>query len=374
VGQKTHPIGFRLGGVKDWQAHWFAAKASDYRALTLEDQAIRRAIQERYGDSGAIARVEIERGPQDLVVTINTARPGIVIGRGGQRVDELRGDLERLTGKRARLNIHEMRQPELDANLVARNVAEQLERRVAYRRALRLTMQRTMQAGARGIKIIVSGRLGGAEIARTDGAMEGRIPLHTLRADIDFAISEARTTFGQIGVKVWIYKGEVMSSTETIRSRVMDRMTAGPGSAPGRGQGGRGRGRGGRQQSRRDRPAPARQAPETDAAPTDRETTPSDEPAVEAPPEPVAAASAEPEAVAPATPAETEAPAATTETKEETAAPPKKRTRSTSKRATTTRRRRKSATPKSKPDAEPAKDEPPAEEAAKPDESGAAES
>jgi len=271
VGQKTHPIGFRLGGIKDWQAHWFAGRTSEYRALTLEDQAIRRVVQERYGDSGAIASVEIERGPQDLVVTINTARPGIVIGRGGQRVDELRADLESLTRKRARLNIHEMRQPELDATLVARNVAEQLERRVAYRRALRLTMQRTMQAGAQGIKIIVSGRLGGAEIARTDGAMEGRIPLHTLRADIDFAIAEARTTFGQIGVKVWIYKGDVISSTEAIRSRALDRMTAGAGpTGPARAP--RGRGRPGRQPGRRERAAAA--APVAGAeAPTAAEAT-----------------------------------------------------------------------------------------------------
>ena len=307
MGQKTHPIGFRLGGVKDWQAHWFAAKASDYRALTLEDQVIRKAVRERYGDSGAIARVEIERGPQDLVVTISTARPGIVIGRGGQRVDELRGDLERLTGKRARLNIQEVRQPELDATLVARNVAEQLERRIAYRRALRLTMQRTTLAGARGIKIIVSGRLGGAEIARTDGAMEGRIPLHTLRADIDFAIAEARTTYGQIGVKVWIYKGDVMSSAEAIRTRALDRMTAG--SAPSAARGGRGRGR---PPGRREGPAAGRRGgpppvePEA-AAPAEPEAAAPAEPEVKAPEEPEAAAPAEPEAAAPAEP-EAEAP------------------------------------------------------------------
>ena len=204
MGQKTHPIGFRLGVIQDWQAHWFANKARDYRRLTLEDESIRTLIDGRYGDSGAISRVDIERGPQDLVVTINTARPGIIIGRGGQRVDELRSDLEKLTGKRARLNIQEVRQPELDAKLVGRSVAEQLERRVAYRRAMRLTIQRTMQAGAKGIKIIASGRLGGAEIARSDKQMAGRIPLHTLRAEIDFAISEAKTTFGVVGVKVWI--------------------------------------------------------------------------------------------------------------------------------------------------------------------------
>jgi len=314
--------------VKDWQAHWFAAKASDYRALTLEDQTIRRAIATRYGDSGSISRVEIERGPQDLVVTINTARPGIVIGRGGQRVDELRGDLERLTGKRARLNIQEIRQPELDAYLVGRNVAEQLERRVAYRRALRLTMQRTLQAGALGIKVIVSGRLGGAEIARTDGAMEGRVPLHTLRANIDFAIAEAHTSFGQIGVKVWIYRGDVMSSADAIRTRVLDRMTAGTaGGRPGRG---RGRPSGqGRPPDRRERAGPARQVtppaePQTESAAVP-ETAAPPEPEVTAPSEPEAAAPAEPKAEATAAP-EAEAPAepepeAATPSEPEAAAP-----------------------------------------------------
>ena len=381
MGQKTHPIGFRLGGVKDWQAHWFAAKASDYRALTLEDQAIRRAIQERYGDSGAIARVEIERGPQDLVVTINTARPGIVIGRGGQRVDELRGDLERLTGKRARLNIQEMRQPELDASLVARNVAEQLERRIAYRRALRLTMQRTMQSGALGIKVKVSGRLGGAEIARTDGAMEGRIPLHTLRADVDFAIAEARTTFGQIGVKVWIYKGDVMSSDEAIRARVLDRMTAGPG--PSTGRAGRGRARpaerqpgrreragvaqpGGPPSDRPDTVTPAGPEAETPAKP---EAVTLAEPMDKAPQEPEAEARTEAEEGAPAS-AESEAPA-----------PPKKRTRSrprktsADKTAKPSSRSRRKATP-ADADAAPAPEESavPAEEEPKPDDAGSAES
>ena len=365
MGQKTHPIGFRLGGVKDWQAHWFAAKASDYRALTLEDQTIRRAIRERYGDSGAIARVEIERGPQDLVVTINTARPGIVIGRGGQRVDELRGDLERLTGKRARLNIQEMRQPELDATLVARNVAEQLERRIAYRRALRLTMQRTMQSGALGIKVKVSGRLGGAEIARTDGAMEGRIPLHTLRADVDFAIAEARTTFGQIGVKVWIYKGDVMSSDEAIRARVLDRMTAGPG--PSTGRAGRGRARpAGRQPDRRER-----------AGVTQPGGPPSDRPDTVTPAGPEAEAPAKPEAEA-RTEAEEGAPASV---ESETPAPPKKRTRSrprktsADKTAKPSSRSRRKATP-ADTDAAPAPEESaaPAEEEPKPDDAGSAES
>jgi small subunit ribosomal protein S3 len=227
MGQKTHPIGFRLGGVQDWRAHWFASKASDYRRLTEEDHKIRGLISGRYAESGAISRVEIERGTQDLVVTINTARPGIIIGRGGTRVDELRGDLEKLTEKRSRLNIQEIRQPELDATLVGQSIAEQLERRVAYRRAVRLAMQRTMQSGALGIKVVVSGRLGGAEIARTDKQKEGRTPLHTLRAQIDFAVSEAKTTYGVIGIKVWIYTGDMIPSAENLRARSMARLSLG---------------------------------------------------------------------------------------------------------------------------------------------------
>jgi len=210
LGQKTHPVGFRLGGVHPWQARWFADKAAGYRTLAVEDQTIRKLIADRYEETGGITRVEIERGTQDLVVSVHTARPGIVIGRGGQRVDELRTELENLTGKRARLNIQEVRNADVDAYLVARNIADQLERRVAYRRAMRLSAQRTMQAGAQGVKIIASGRLGGAEIARNDKAIEGRVPLHTLRANIDFAIAEAATTFGRIGIKVWIYKGDIL--------------------------------------------------------------------------------------------------------------------------------------------------------------------
>jgi small subunit ribosomal protein S3 len=236
MGQKTHPIGFRLGGVQDWRAHWFASKSSDYRRLTEEDHKIRGLINDKYAESGAISRVEIERGAQDLVVTINTARPGIIIGRGGTRVDELRGDLEKLTEKRSRLNIQEIRQPELDATLVGQSIAEQLERRVAYRRAVRMSMQRTMQSGALGIKVVVSGRLGGAEIARTDKQKEGRTPLHTLRAQIDFAVSEAKTTFGVIGVKVWIYTGDMIPSAENLRARSMARLSMGA-AQEGQGQG-----------------------------------------------------------------------------------------------------------------------------------------
>ena len=195
MGQKTHPIGFRLGIVKDWQARWFAGKQEAYRNLVLEDLQVRGRIADSYPDAG-ISRVEIERSNNDVTVTIHTARPGIVIGRGGQRVEELRKDLERIIRRRARLNVQEIRQPELDAFLVARNVADQLERRIAFRRAIRQTLGRTMQAGAEGIKIICSGRLGGADIARSEKAMEGRVPLHTLRADIDYGLAEAATDFG----------------------------------------------------------------------------------------------------------------------------------------------------------------------------------
>ena len=284
MGQKTHPIGFRLGGVMDWQAHWFAHRGGEYRKLTAEDHAIRQLIDGRFGESGAISKIEIERGPQDLVVTINTARPGIIIGRGGQRVDEMRAELEKMTEKRARLNIQEVRQPELDAALVGRSIAEQIERRVAYRRAVRLAMQRTMQTGAKGIKVVVSGRLGGADIARTDKQMDGQVPLHTLRAEIDYAISEAKTTYGIIGIKVWIYKGDVVPTAENLRARSMARLSLGTapeqqrgggsddnsgggGNRRGRGgRGGRGRGRGGSSSGSGNQSSQSAPAPEASAS------------------------------------------------------------------------------------------------------------
>lgn len=225
MGQKTHPKGFRLGGVRDWNSHWFAANASDYKKLTSEDYTIRKIIRDKYSESGAISSIDIERGAQEVVVTIHTARPGIIIGRGGTAVDVMREDMEKLTGKKARLNILEVRQPDLDAVLVGKAIAEQLERRIAYRRAIRIAAQRTMQAGAQGIKILVSGRLGGAEIARSDKYMEGRVPLHTLRAQIDYSISEAFTTYGVIGVKVWIYTGDMSMSSESLMARTQSRAS-----------------------------------------------------------------------------------------------------------------------------------------------------
>lgn len=208
MGQKTHPIGFRLGIVKDWQSKWYAGKLQ-FAEFLHEDVMIRRTILTRYSEAG-IAKVEIERGANQITVTIHTARPGIVIGRGGQRVDELRLFVEKTTGKRVRINMQEIRIPELDATLVARNVAEQIQRRVSYRRAIKQAVFRTMQRGALGAKIALAGRLGGSEMSRRDKEQEGKVPLHTLRADIDYGFAEAHTTLGRIGVKVWIYKGDII--------------------------------------------------------------------------------------------------------------------------------------------------------------------
>ena len=212
MGQKIHPNGFRVGITKDWHATWCAGQ-KEYGSLVKEDINIRQAIAVMYEDAG-ISKVDIQRDSNEVAVTIHTARPGIVIGRGGQRVDELRKHLETLTGnRRAKLNVKEVRQAELDAYLVARNVADQLERRIAFRRAIRQAVMRTMQAGAEGIKITCSGRLAGADIARAEKAMEGRVPLHTLRADIDYGLAEAQTEYGVIGVKVWICRGEILNPT-----------------------------------------------------------------------------------------------------------------------------------------------------------------
>lgn len=207
MGQKVHPIGFRLGIIKDWRSKWYAGK--DYAAFVQEDFRIRELIESRSSDAG-ISRVEIERWANDVVATVHTARPGIVIGRGGQRVDELRRTLEDVCGRKIRLNIQEVREPELDARLVAKNIVNQIEHQIAYRRAMKRAIARTMQAGAKGVKVKCSGRLGGAEIARKATFHEGRVPLHTLRADIDYGICEARTLLGRIGVKVWIYRGDIL--------------------------------------------------------------------------------------------------------------------------------------------------------------------
>ena len=208
MGHKVHPTGFRLGVVKGWQSRWYAER--DYKDLFAEDFKLRKIINKELSDA-AVSRIEIERAAANQVaVTIHTAKPGIVIGRSGQKVDKLRAQLETETKKRVRLNIVEIRQPELDAYLVGRSIAEQLEKRVSFRRAMKQAVQKTMRANAKGIRVLVGGRLGGAEIARSEKEVEGKIPLHTLRADIDYGLAEAHTTFGVIGIKVWIYKGDIL--------------------------------------------------------------------------------------------------------------------------------------------------------------------
>ena len=212
MGQKIHPNGFRVGITKDWNATWFA-RGSEYASLVNQDISIRSKINAMYEDAG-ITKVDIQRDSNEVAVTIHTARPGIVIGRGGTRVDELRKELDLMTGnRRTRLNVKEVRQPELDAYLVARNIADQLERRIAFRRAIRQSLTSTMQAGAEGIKIIIKGRITGSEIDRVEKLMMGQGPLHTLRADIDYSLAEAHTIMGQVGVKTWVYHGEILPPT-----------------------------------------------------------------------------------------------------------------------------------------------------------------
>jgi small subunit ribosomal protein S3 len=207
VGQKVNPIGLRIGVIRDWESRWYAGK--DYAELLHEDLKVREYIAKRLADS-SVSKVEIERAANRLNVTIHTAKPGMVIGKGGTEVEALRKALNSLTGKRVHINILEIKRADLDAKLVAENIARQLENRVSFRRAQKQVIQRAMRAGAKGIKTMVSGRLGGADIARSESYSEGTVPLHTLRADIDYAHAEADTTYGKLGVKVWIYKGEVL--------------------------------------------------------------------------------------------------------------------------------------------------------------------
>ena len=224
MGQKTHPIGFRLGTTRDWTSHWFGVNPKDYRTQVLEDHNIREHIQSSLGASSGISHIQIQRNSEDLAINIHTSRPGIVIGRGGSNVDKLRNSIEEITSKKANISITEIRQPDLNAKLVAQNIAEQIERRVAIKRAMRQVGNRCIQNGAQGIKILISGRLGVADIARSDKMIEGRVPLHTLRAEIDYAIAEARTTYGIIGVKVWIYNGEVGAIDKGLSDRAVRRV------------------------------------------------------------------------------------------------------------------------------------------------------
>jgi small subunit ribosomal protein S3 len=213
MGQKVHPTGLRLGIIKTWDSRWFAKK--NYAPLLHEDIRIRSMVKERLTHAG-VSKIEIERAGQKAKVNIHTARPGIIIGKKGAEVDKLKKDLEAMTGKQMYINIQEIRRPELEAQLVAENIALQLERRIAFRRAMKKSVTSALRLGAQGIKITCAGRLAGAEIARTEWYREGRVPLHTLRADIQYGFAEAKTTMGQIGVKVWIYKGEVLQPTRTI--------------------------------------------------------------------------------------------------------------------------------------------------------------
>ena len=207
MGQKVHPIGFRIGVIRDWESKWYLDKG--YAKALVEDVRLRRYVKKRLF-AAAISRIDIERAANRIKVTLHTARPGIIIGRGGKGVDELRADLERMTGKQVHVNVQEIRKPELDAQLVAESIAAQLEKRIAYRRAMRQAILRTMRMGAKGIKIGMAGRLSGAEMARRESDKQGKIPLHTLRADIDYGFTEAATTYGNIGVKVWIYRGDIL--------------------------------------------------------------------------------------------------------------------------------------------------------------------
>jgi small subunit ribosomal protein S3 len=209
VGQKVNPVGFRIGIIRDWESKWYANN-KDFGTLLMEDVKIREFLKKKLKDA-AVSKIEIERAANRVNVTIHTAKPGIVIGKGGAEVEVLRGQITKISNdKKVHINISEIKNPELDAILVAESIAQQLERRVSFRRAMKQAMQRTQRAGAKGIKTAVSGRLGGAEIARQEGYSEGTVPLHTLRADIDYGTAEAHTTYGRIGVKVWIYRGEVL--------------------------------------------------------------------------------------------------------------------------------------------------------------------
>ena len=217
MGQKTNPIGLRLGIIRGWDSNWYGGK--DFSAKLVEDDKIRKYLNARLGKAG-ISKIAIERSLKYVTVTIFTARPGMIIGKGGEEVDKLKKELVKLTGKDIQININEIKRPELDAYIVASGIAKQIEGRVSYRRAIKTAAQGTMRMGAEGIKILISGRVGGAEIARSEAYKEGRIPLHTLRADIDYSLVEAHTSYGRLGVKVWICKGEIYGKPELVPTSV----------------------------------------------------------------------------------------------------------------------------------------------------------
>ena len=234
MGHKVNPIGLRVGVNRTWDSRWFADK--DYAAMLHEDLRLREFLKKRLAQAG-VSRIVIERPAKRARVTIHTARPGVVIGKKGQDIEKLRRELQSKTGGEVHLNIVEVRKPEIDAKLVADNIAQQLERRVSFRRAMKRSVQNTMRMGAQGIRVNVAGRLGGAEIARTEWYREGRVPLHTLRADIDYAHSEAKTAYGIIGIKVWIFKGEVMEHDPSARDRRQQEIQEGGAGRPAGGGG-----------------------------------------------------------------------------------------------------------------------------------------
>ncbi|GAB4005900.1 30S ribosomal protein S3 [Spirosoma sp. KCTC 42546] len=224
MGQKINPIGLRLGIVRGWESSWYGGK--EFADKLVEDEKIRKYVAARI-PKGAIARVVIERTLKRVTLTIHTARPGIVIGKGGGEVDKIKEELKKITGKDVQINIFEIKRPEIDAKLVGEAIAQQLQARISFRRAMKQAIQSALRVGAQGIKVKVSGRLGGAEIARSEQYKEGRVPLHTLRADIDYAISEAQTVYGKIGIKVWIFKGEVYGKRDLSPSAMMSQAQAG---------------------------------------------------------------------------------------------------------------------------------------------------
>ncbi len=314
MGQKIHPEGFRVGYIHDWKSNWFDER--NFADLLLEDIAIREHIENKLSHAG-LSDITIVKQRGEITVDIHTARPGIVIGKSGAEVDALRRDLHKITGKPVKVNIREIKRPELDAKLVAQSIAEQLQNRVAFRRAMKRALTSAMRSGAKGVKVQVSGRLGGAEMARTEGYSDGRVPLHTLRADIDYGFVEAKTTTGRIGVKCWINKGEVMPegfragaeeeelAPRSFRRRGGDR----PGGQRGGGQRG---GQGGGQRGAQSRPPQAPAAPATPPAAPAATTpaappAPADEAPAAAPAPPVVPS--HPQAVHPDTPTPAPTPA-----------------------------------------------------------------
>lgn len=232
MGQKTNPTGLRLGIIKGWESNWYGGRK--FAGKLIEDDKIRKYLHARLSKAG-ISKIYIERTLKLVTVTINTARPGIIIGKGGQEVDKLKEELKKLTGKEIQINISEIKRPELDAALVANAIARQIEGRISFRRAIKTSVASTMRIGAEGIKVLIAGRVGGAEMARSEMYKEGRTPLHTLRADIDYARTEAHTTYGRIGIKVWICKGEIFGKPEIVPMEVADNKQKGPG-GPGGGR------------------------------------------------------------------------------------------------------------------------------------------